>query len=375
MKPIRVLHVLHSLDIGGLENGVINLINTMDCVNFIHTICCISRSGRNASRLTRRDVRVFEVGKTDGRSLLLPLKLARLFQRTRADIVHTRNWGAIDGILGARLARIPIVIHGEHGREISDLDGSYASRNLIRKGLSYFVNQYITVSNQLRDWLIAVVGINEEKVQTIWNGVDTVKFNPYDKVIVRAKYGHTDEEVIIGTVGRLDPVKDQQLLIKAFARLADKYQRLKLLIVGDGPYRAPLEQLTANLGLCCNVCFFGMRMDVPELLKLFDIFVLPSLAEGISNTILEAMATGLPVVATHVGGNPELVVNEETGYLVRRGDVGALATAMEEYLVDPALMRRHGAAGRERAVKVFGIDRMVAQYQAIYTLLAAQYNR
>lgn len=372
MKPVKIMHVIHSLDIGGLENGLVNLINTMDSNRFSHAICCISQSGRNAEKLNQQDVSIFEMKKGERSELLMPLRLARLFKKIQIDIVHTRNWGSFDGIIGAILARVPILIHGEHGRDMTDPDGSNKKRNFIRKLSSYFVIHYITVSNDLREWLIASVGIDEKKVQTIYNGVDTIKFNPDNKYLIREKYGYTSKDIIIGTVGRLDPVKDQQLLIKAFAQLKSKYLNIALLIIGDGPCRENLENLTRDLGIKQNVSFLGIRADVPELLKLMDIFVLPSIFEGISNTILEAMSIGLPVIASNVGGNPDLVVDGETGILVPREDVSALATALERYILDHATMKQHGTAGRKRAIDEFGLNRMVAQYEDMYTILTTK---
>jgi sugar transferase (PEP-CTERM/EpsH1 system associated) len=372
MKPIKIMHVINSLDIGGLENGVVNLINTMDGNRFAHAICCISQAGRNAEKLNGQDVSIFEMKKGERSEIFLPFKLARLFKRTQIDIVHTRNWGAADGIIGGRLAGIPIIIHGEHGRDMSDPDGSNTKRNFIRKLLSYFVVHFITVSNDLREWLITFVGIDEKKVQTIYNGVDTIKFNPDNKNLIREKHKYSSEEIIIGTVGRLDPVKDQQLLIKAFAKLRSKYHNIILLIIGDGPCRENLENLTKDLGLKQNVRFLGMRSDVPELLKLMDIFVLPSIFEGVSNTILEAMAMGLPVIATNVGGNPDLIEDGETGILVPKEDVSTLTTALERYIMDHTTMKRHGTAGRKRAIDKFGLHRMVAQYEDMYTFLTTK---
>ena len=368
-KKIHIMHVVYCLDIGGLENGLINLINRMDQSKFSHSICCIEQSGRIAERLGRSDVEIYEMKKGDGSKLLLPVKLARLFRGAKIDIVHTRAWGASDGIIGARLASVPIVVHGEHGRDINDPDGSNAKRNLFRKGLSYFVDRYVTVSRELQEWLIRVLGIKEKKVQTICNGVDTDKFNPEQRHLVRAQYGFGSEKVVIGTVGRLDPVKNHQLLIKAFARLNSNYGNLTLLIIGDGPWRANLEQLTRDLDLEKSVHFLGMRGDVPDLLKVLDIFVLPSIYEGISNTILEAMATGLPVIATGVGGNPELVLDGETGYLVPMEEIGALAERLERYIHNRSIMKQHGADARKRAVRDFSLDRMVAQYEKFYTEL------
>lgn len=369
MKPITVMHVLHSLDIGGLETGVVNVIKTLNPISFRHVICCISQSGKNAQKLQGMNIDIFEMNKIDGKGFWLPAKLAVLFKSISADIVHTRNWGAIDGIVGAKLAGVPFIVHGEHGREVTDPDGINKKRNLIRKILSRFIDRYITVSKDLTEWLIREVGITEKKVETICNGVDTLLFNPDNKHLVRAEHGYGPQDLIIGTVGRLDPIKNQQLLIKSFASLARRYNHLNLLLIGDGPSRYDLKKLVAKLGLDEAVQFFGLQLDVHNLLKLVDIFVLPSLYEGISNTILEAMAVGIPVIASRVGGNPELVIDGVTGYLVPKHDKSSLTTTMEKYIQDRDLMRCHGAAARRKAVGKFSLREMAAGYEKIYTQL------
>ena len=175
---------------------------------------------------------------------------------------------------------------------------------------------------------------------------------------------------MIGTVGRLDPVKDQGTLVRAFAALCashpEQAERLRLVIVGDGSTRAGLEQLAREEGLAGRTWFAGARDDVPELMRALDVFVLPSLAEGISNTIMEAMATGLPVVATDVGGNAELVVEGQTGYLVPRDDPRAMATALARYLQQAEQLQRHGEASRARAESTFSLPVMVNRYREVY---------
>jgi glycosyltransferase involved in cell wall biosynthesis len=178
---------------------------------------------------------------------------------------------------------------------------------------------------------------------------------------------------VVGTVGRLQPVKDQLTLIRAFARLLKQpgapHAELRLVIVGDGPSRAQLEDAIRTAGLNGRVWLAGAREDVAELMQHFDLFVLSSLSEGISNTVLEAMASALPVVATRVGGNAELVIDGSTGALVPPGDEAALAAAIGTYCSQPSLAREHGAAGRRRIEEVFSVQSMVAAYDAVYDKL------
>jgi glycosyltransferase involved in cell wall biosynthesis len=195
--------------------------------------------------------------------------------------------------------------------------------------------------------------------------VDTQRFAPAGRQAARAALGLGPEHVVIGTVGRLDPVKDQVGLLKAFSQLPDDSRTL-LLIVGDGPCRQDLEAAVDALGLRERVRLLGERNDVPAVLSAMDVFVLCSVGEGISNTILEAMATGLPVVATRVGGNPELVTDGSTGFLVEARSPAALATSLRRYLDDPTLLAKQGRAARDHTEAEFSLERMVGAYERLY---------
>ena len=299
------------------------------------------------------------------------MRLARTLRRLRPDVVHSRNWGALDAVLAARLVRVPVVIHGEHGREVADPAGLNPRRNRIRRALSPLVDRFVTVSHDLERWLVHTVGIAGRKVVTIHNGVDTDRFTDEGRCPVgRAALGVADDALVIGTVGRLDPVKDQQGLLDAFAALP-RPDRGVLVVVGDGPCRDALAARAAEPDLAGRVRLLGERADVATALSGFDVFALPSIAEGISNTILEAMACGLPVVATRTGGNPELVVEGVTGALVPVGDRGALARALGAYADDAHLRGLHGKAGRARAVEQFSLARMTRRHRELYAALAA----
>jgi glycosyltransferase involved in cell wall biosynthesis len=407
--PIKIVHVVHSLNVGGLENGVVNLLNHLDG-RFSHTVVCLSTSGPMAERITNRNVSVVEMGLPTDRFRFPVGRLARLFRQISPTIVHTRNWATIDAIVAARLARVPSVIHGEHGREATDPGGKNGRRNLIRKGLSPLVTRFVTVSDDLKRWLTQTVGIPERKVTRIYNGVDTERFtpmaaqgaagsrqraersvqqaeigeqcvagegqksaipNPQSAIgCLRQRLGLPVEATLFGTVGRLDPVKDHATLLQAFAISAKHNAHARLLIVGDGPRRQEIESQIKQLHMGGSVHLLGERPDVVEILKTFDVFALTSVAEGISNTILEAMASGLPVVATRVGGNPELVEDGITGQLVPARDASALSAAFGSYMRDAALRFQHGSAGRARVENEFSLERMAAQYADLYDSMA-----
>ncbi|KAF0221830.1 MAG: Glycosyl [Geobacteraceae bacterium] len=364
---LRILHILHSLQVGGLENGVVNLINRLDPERFTHEICCIAEAGPMTERFTRL-VPVHVIGKGSGADHLLPLKIARVVRRVRPHIVHTRNWGTIDGVLGGWLGGVRRIIHGEHGRDAADPQGANRRRMQFRRLIDCLVTRYYTVSGDLRRWLVEEVRLPPHKVTHLMNGVDVDRLRPAtDRSIARRHAGFEPGEFLIGTIGRLDPVKDQATLVRAVTLLAARgIHGARALIVGGGPEEAKLKNLAFELGVADRVIFTGERQDVSELMSSLDVFVLPSIAEGISNTILEAMALGLPVVATAVGGNPELVAGGVTGELFAVGDAEDLAHKLAWYMNDRWRCQEQGAAGRRRVEREFSLERMVECYAHLY---------
>jgi len=364
-KPINIVHVVHALNVGGLENGLVNILNQLD-ERFAHTILCLSRSGSMAERIANRDVKIIEMHLPTDKFRFPVLRLFRIFKKLAPDIVHTRGWTTVDAIYAARLAGVPYVVHGEHGREADDPNGRNCKRNILRKCFSPLVDRFVTVSEDLRVWLIQTVGIPESKVTTIHNGVDTRLFSPGERSASRSSLGIDDTVFNIGTVGRLDLVKDHKSLLQAFLPIAQSAHPACLVIVGDGPMRRAIESLSCELGISEKVRLLGERHDIPKILKACDVFTLTSVAEGVSNTILEAMASGLPIVATKVGGNPELVDDGVNGYLVSARDVVGLTAAYKSYLYDPELRYQHGENARARAEQKFSLERMACRYAQLY---------
>jgi sugar transferase (PEP-CTERM/EpsH1 system associated) len=363
---IQVLPVIDTLGVGGTELGLANVIaHTRNRI--AHAVCCVRAGGATAERLAAEGIPITMLHKRPGNDWSLPVRFARLCRQAAPDIVHTRNWGSVDAIIGARLAGVPVVIHGEHGRDAADPNGTNRRRNWARRALSMFSDRMVAVSDQLRHWLIDEVGIRESKVEVLKNGVDVDKFQRRgDRAALRRSHGYSPEDIVVGTVGRLDPVKNQKALLEVAAALSAAHPYLRVVIVGEGPERAALSSEIARRNLRATAILLGQRDDVSAMLSMFDVFVLPSLGEGMCNTILEAMAVGLPVVATGVGGNPELVADGTTGQLVPVRDAGALAQAIARYVSDEPLRRRHGAAGRQRVVEEFTLQGMADRYARLY---------
>ncbi|MGH6635526.1 MAG: TIGR03088 family PEP-CTERM/XrtA system glycosyltransferase [Gammaproteobacteria bacterium] len=370
-----IAHVIHRLDIGGLENGLVNIINHMPAERFRHAIICLTSATEFRRRIKTEEVPIYELNKRDGNDMRMHLTLWRLLLRLSPRIVHTRNVGALECVLPAFLARVPYRVHGEHGFHLSDVKGENRRYVWLRCCLQGLIDRYVPMSADLERWLIEKVGVQKAKVTQIYNGVDCERFHP--SALGRGPLpieGFAPSDcVVIGSVGRMDPVKDQLTLIRSFveliAHIPHGRRRLRLVHIGDGELKAPAQALLRESGLEDLAWLPGARSDIASLLRSFDIFVLPSLAEGISNTILEAMASGLPVVATQVGGNPELVSPGVTGYLVPPGEPGAITRAITRYLVEPALMRAQGRAGRERVESRFSIRTMVGGYLELYDSL------
>jgi sugar transferase (PEP-CTERM/EpsH1 system associated) len=315
-------------------------------------------------------------------------RLWRLLRRLRPAVVHTRNLAALETqILGLVMPGVKRV-HGEHGRDVSDIDGTNPTYRRLRRGLSPLIHRFITVSRDLEHWLVAQVGIPARKVTQIYNGVDAGRFGglarrgqvqsgPDLPGGVRSQRDQTP--TTIGTVGRLATVKDQRQIIRAlvhiFTRRPALRESLRCIVIGDGPERAALEAEAFSSGVSAEIEFRGDRSDVPAQLAAMDVFLLPSLNEGISNTVLEAMASGLPVIATNVGGNPELVQPGVTGSLVPVGDAEALAEAVLALLDDPARRAQYGAAARERIAREFDWNRTVQAYLGVYDALLGRSTR
>lgn len=371
-QPPLVAHIIYRLAIGGLENGLVNLINSMPAERYRHAIICLTEASDFSCRIQRDDVPIFTLRKGNGQDLNVHLRLWRLLRRLRPAIVHTRNLPTLECLATATLAGIPGRVHGEHGRDVYDLDGSNFKYNLLRKAVRSCAHHYTAVSADLANWLVHTVRVQEKRVSHIYNGVDTQRFHPHSGFCPSLGLeGFTPPgTLVIGAVGRMQAVKDQLVLVQAFLHLLDSEpavrERVRLVMIGDGPLREEALQVLHDARVAHLAWLPGERDDIPEILRSLDLFVLPSLAEGISNTLLEAMASGLPVVATRVGGNPELVVEDKTGKLVPPANPVAMADAIGNYLANSDKRRLHGQAGRKRVEEHFSMEAMVSGYLAVY---------
>lgn len=374
---LLVAHVVYRFDVGGLENGLVNLINRMPPDRFRHAVIALTEITDFRRRIALDDVEFVALNKGPGHGIALYPKLHRLFRTMRPAIVHSRNLAALEVTAPAFAAGVPVRLHGEHGRDVGDYDGHSRKYQWLRRMYRPFVTHYVALSRDLEDYLHTCVGVPHAKITQIYNGVDLDRFRPTQRGQVPAVGDPFAAPGIwrIGTVGRMQTVKDPLNLVRAFLRARElapaAADRIRLIMVGDGPLRAEIHSSLAAAGAAHLAWLPGERDDIPAILASLHCFVLPSRAEGISNTILEAMASGVPVVATDVGGNGELVVGGVTGELVPPADPDALARQILRLCADPGGARHAGEAGRARVQTEFSLDAMVQKYSTLYDKLLA----
>jgi sugar transferase (PEP-CTERM/EpsH1 system associated) len=369
-RPV-IAHVIHRLDVGGLENGVVNLINHLDPDRYRHAVIALTEITDFKLRVKRSDTEFVALHKPPGHGAKIYRTVYKTFRTLRPAIVHTRNLAALEATVPAWMAGVRVRVHGEHGRDVEDAAGASRKYQWIRRVYSPFVSKYVAVSRDLASYLTQKVGVSPDRVVQIYNGVDTERFAPATRRGTIGGCPFTDPSLwLVGTVGRMKEIKDQLTLVRAFIRALriepPAREHLRLIIVGDGPLRTQAQALLHEAA-CLDLTWMpGERADIPDILQGLDCFVLPSLAEGISNTILEAMASGLPVIATDVGGNTELVERRVTGELVPPADPDAMACKILDYLRDPQQARNAGHAGRERTERLFSLQSMIAGYREVY---------
>lgn len=374
VAPPLILHAIHHLVVGGMENGLINLINEMPESRFRHMIVCIEDFSDFRERLVRSDVKVVALHRSHIGILKLRAEIFRLCRHLRPIIVHSRNMSGLDALLPARIAGVRYCVHSEHGWDVDNLNGEKWKPALLRRLHSPLVDRYITVSKHLKSYLVDRVGINASRITQIYNGVDTAHFAPVPNrpMDVLPRNFADQDSIVFGSVGRIQPIKDQKTLVHAFAALSRSVgigHKVRLVIAGSGPQLPTLRQLVESLGIMSKTWLPGTVSNVHEIMRALDVFVLPSLSEGISNTILEAMATGLPIVATGVGGNLELVEEQCTGRFFDPGDIQLLTQLLAEYAADPSLRHSQARRARQAAIERFSLTKMVKNYQDIYEQL------
>jgi len=374
--PLRIVHVLDRLDLGGTEKAVMKLVRGLEPEVFEHYICALrgtaATGGAWASGVT-----VLHPGG-DGAAFQFNVpRLVRVIKEVRPAIVHSRNWGGIEAVIAAWLAHVPVAVHSEHGYELEMASGLPFHRRLLRHVAYRTATAVATVTDDLRRYHAAQAWWNPEAIAILYNGVDGQEFRPQPlaRDTARQRLSIPGDALVIGSVGRMIPLKDFETLLKASEIMAKDTPKLYILLVGSGPELSRLRNYAADSPrLTGRAIFPGAVDNVAHMLNAMDIFVLPSLMEGMSNTLLEAMAVGLPVLATRVGGNPEIIADGECGYLFTPREVPELVGQLKTLLQNVRRRSDFGRSARERALQHFSLEQMLQRYRDLYINLAMQHG-
>lgn len=367
-KPRHVVHLLYRFAAGGLENVLVQLINGLPKDEFRHTIIALTEADSQfAQRIQRDDVQIIALQKAPGQPFKLYPRMYRLLKSLKPDVMHTCNIAALEFMPVAAAAGVPLRIHAEHGWDVADPDGSNKRYQLLRKFYKHFVHDFIAVSEQLYRYLIDTIHLPAAKVHRVANGVDTDMFRPRQAKDALPSDFPFDPAIhyIVGSVGRLEPIKNQALLVDAFIAAARTVEgeQLRLVIIGAGPLKPMLLEKLAAAGLADCAWLPGARADIPQVMRVLSCFVLPSLAEGTSCTLQEAMATDCHIIATRVGGNPRLLEDGKLGQLVPSEDRNAMVSAI---LRCQAGGFKAASSPRLSVIARYSLGATLQQYKALF---------
>ncbi len=369
LERTAILHLVDCLNIGGGEMQMVDLVRKMDRKKFRPIVGCLKKEGPLLPVLERSEIQV-EAFPVRGKlfypqSLKQILRLARFMRREKVKILHTQDlYSHLVGIPAAMMAGVPVITNR--------LDMGHTLNRAHRwalKLLSIGIAKVMANSQGVQRMLVASEKMDPHKIELIYNGVDMDRFQ-----FAASASGAPREPLpefqpddrLIGVLANLWPIKGHDVLLEAAVRVAAYFPKVKFVLIGTGKRRTELEARARALSIEKHTLFLGSRQDVPRILSCMEISVLPSLAEGFSNAILESMAAGLPMVATDVGGNREAVIDGETGFIVPPGDPDTLADRLLRLLEEPALGQKMGRAGRQRIETYFTLDRMVRDTERFY---------
>jgi sugar transferase (PEP-CTERM/EpsH1 system associated) len=363
-RPLRVAHVVLSMELGGLERLVVDLVREGRRLGQQASVVCLERPGKLAAQVEELGVPVYCAEKRPGIRLSTIGRLKKIFRDIQADVVHTHQIGALFYAgPAARAVRVPVIVHTEHGKHYANR----LRRRVLGRWAGRYTARFFCVSRDIAAEVAAHRIVPEHKIAIAPNGIDTLRFATRgEPEVLRRKLGIPERAPVIGTIGRLDEIKRQDLLIQAFAKLRETAPDAQLVLVGDGPLRETLQSLASELAVGERVHFAGYQAHPEQYLHLMDVFALTSRSEGMPLVMLEAWAAGVPVVASRVGGLPELIDDGQTGILFTSGDREELVRALHCLLASPELAARMGGAGRSQVEREFTLARMAEQYQRSY---------
>lgn len=372
-NSLAVVHVALSLDLGGLEHVILNLVREGQGLGQRVSVICLERAGILAAEVEKLGGRVYSAGKPYGLHPSTIPVIRDILHSIAPDVIHSHNIGALmyTGAAARRLSPRPAIVHTEHNNHFRKTLASYkrVTRSLLVFAAARYVSRFFCVSSDVADSILALKLVPRRKVCVIPNGIDLSRFSDSDaaqRAALRASLGIPSGAPLIGTIGRLNEVKRQDLLIEAFAALAQRFPDSHLLIVGDGPMTESLRAQARGLNLDSRVHFAGYQSHPEQYLALLDVFALTSRIEGMPLVVLEAAAMRVPVIASRVGGLHEVSDDGRAILLYDFGDQPALIAGLERLLTDKPFARQLAAAARLRAETIYSTTRMASDYERHY---------
>lgn len=371
--PLRILHITYDMGIGGTEQVIKNLITGSDSARVMHHLCCIeSPLGPWGETLQASGVPVFTFQRSPKLDRKLIRQIRKLIRDHRIDIVHAHQYTPFTYGFFASLGRRAKLIFTEHGRFYPD--SSSRKRRLVNRALFPFVDKVTAISEATKQAMVEYEVIPARKIEVIYNGIHAIEATPAeDQKQLRAELNIPEDAIIFGTIARFDPIKNQALMLRGFARALVTHPNIHLVMVGDGPERDALEQLVKSLGIISHaVHFTGYQPEPTRYINLFDVFLLTSLSEGTSMTLLEAMSVGKPCIVSNAGGNPEIVIHEKTGLVFPSEQETAYVHAMNRLIEDEALRAQFSAEALGMFDARFTAKMMQTRFFEIYAQLAGR---
>lgn len=363
----HILHITFDMHIGGTEQVIRNLVEGLDSDLYRSSILCIdNKIGPWGLELQEKGFKHYCLKRQSGLDRELIKNIRKLIRSESVDIVHCHQYTPFTyGCFGALFTGKP-VIFTEHGRFYPDF--STMKRKLINPVLQIFTRSITAISKATRDALVKYENLSAGKIEVIYNGIaDLSEALAFDSIKeLSEQLNISEKDIVFGTISRLDSIKNQDMMLRAFAKAHTSNNNIKLLIVGDGPDREKLEALTDSLDIRSSVIFTGFQSKPQSYLRLMDVFLLPSLSEGTSMTLLEAMSFSKPSIATAVGGTPEIIKDGQTGILIENKDEEALTEAINTLAKNSTLRDTLGKQARMHYLEEFTLDKMCSEYERLY---------
>lgn len=364
-KKLKLMQITHDLAIGGLQQVVVNICRTIDRSQFDVVVLCLRELGEFAPEVEKMGIKVILLPqKENGVDYFSFLKVLKILKNEKIDIVHTHNTQPfIDGAMAGFFAGVKTLVHTDHARNFPD-----KRRYMIAEWvMSHFAYKLVGVSEHTSSNLVKYENISRKKIITIPNGIDETRYNiEIDVNMKKQEIGIKNTGPVIGLGVRLEKQKGITYLLQAMPEIIKKIPNVNLIIAGSGYLEGELTTQAEALGVNKNIFFIGPRLDLPEILKLMDLYVLPSLWEGLPMVILEAMAAGCPIVATDVGGNSTVIKNGENGMLVSAENSEEIAAGVIYLLGNEGLRERYISLGMNLIRDSYSARVMTQRYQQLY---------